>query len=365
MYRRLFLTNLAFCALALGSSLQPQSRTVNLRQWGYALPANFRHISQEERAGSSRLLAFYENGSVVAGFVTREADTLATRDHPALTLHVITFSKGGSFLSELKFPTSMWNGNGIFVSSSGDLLVRTPDALTLYSEAGKILTKRPLDRRVSLRVFSNRQEAVLEQEHDIQVISLRTLATVKRCSYPYWFGWFSNHNVMFLLPRDPADLQRPFGLRVDEICGPTQFTYRWRLLPGAGLATLLDDTRFITIGLRAIEVVDRDAPQWRDSFGKYRCPLEAQTDQEARTFAIVLAESVGGSRILDINSRLKSVKIVVYRTTDGKRLAEVPVEHLGKPAFSPYLFHFALSPDGSLLAVLSDGFLQITPISGE
>jgi hypothetical protein len=48
----------------------------------------------------------------------------------------------------------------------------------------------------------------------------------------------------------------------------------------------------------------------------------------------------------------------VYRAADGKRAAELVVEH--PPRFA--LDFFALSPDGSLLAVLSYGFLQIAEV---
>jgi hypothetical protein len=72
---------------------------------------------------------------------------------------------------------------------------------------------------------------------------------------------------------------------------------------------------------------------------------------------------VGGSKILDISSHLQSAKIVVYKASDGAQLAEVPIELRENPGLTMLLLEFALSPDGSQLAVLSGGFLQLTPIA--
>jgi hypothetical protein len=50
--------------------------------------------------------------------------------------------------------------------------------------------------------------------------------------------------------------------------------------------------------------------------------------------------------------------MVVYRLSDGKRVLESPVE----PATPASHFDFGLDPGGKLVAVLSDGVLEIVPV---
>ena len=74
-------------------------------------------------------------------------------------------------------------------------------------------------------------------------------------------------------------------------------------------------------------------------------------------FAILVQTYQGGNRLLDISSRLKSQRVVVYDANDGKRLVEVPVPKLAK-----FFLDFALSPDGKLLAIKCDGELQVVTV---
>jgi hypothetical protein len=345
------------CLLVLNSALEAQSPLIDLRQWGYTQPPPFR----KESFPLSSLLAFDSRGDVLVGFTMRAGDALATREQPALSLQVVKLSNTGRFLSQLGLPTTAWVGNSIFVTSSGNLLLRTPDELTLYSATGKILARRAIaDRRAFLHVLPGQQRAVLDEAHTVELFQLETLATVKKCMWGRESS-FSANNALITFPQDYASMLRPFRLAVSEICGPTQFTYEWGLLPGGGEAILLDDRRFITIGQKAIELVDRDTPQWRDSLHKSTLVHSFHTREVAGRFPLIAARYVGGSLAFDINGCLQSAKAIVYRTSDGKHLAEVPIQHPGKPPFR-YPFDFALSPDGSLLAVLSDGFVQLTRI---
>ncbi len=72
---------------------------------------------------------------------------------------------------------------------------------------------------------------------------------------------------------------------------------------------------------------------------------------------MLVTQYAGGSGFLDLDAHLKSIRIVVYNSQDGKHIAEVSVHELPK-----FVFDFAVSPDGKLLTILSDGRLQIMPI---
>jgi len=73
--------------------------------------------------------------------------------------------------------------------------------------------------------------------------------------------------------------------------------------------------------------------------------------------AVLVKTLGGGSRILDMDGHIGAARIVVYRSSDGKRLAEIPIVPLPVSAFD-----FAVSGDGTRLGVFSDGKLRLLSI---
>jgi hypothetical protein len=157
----------------------------------------------------------------------------------------------------------------------------------------------------------------------------------------------------------------PRQIAVSRFCGPLQFGYEWRNDKGAHAdnATLIDDNHFVLAGTgsSSIEFFDRGVRQWSDSFNRKHDQIQLQSriaiDDNGDRFAVLVQTYVGGSNFFDINGNLKTERIVVYSSASGKRLAEVPIEKL-----KSNVFNFQLSPDGKLLAILSDGELELDPI---
>jgi len=359
MVRRL--VSLAFLLANLGfSGTIPQlpSRIIDLRQWGHPAPSK-PTFTRGEIYRRSHLVTVYRNGDVVTGFVTREGATLASRTRLELTLLTLTFDRKGSFLFEMKFPTTMREGNGIFAVAFGNLLVRTPEAVTLWSHERGVISTRPTPGPQTWVNTSPDRETILlvTPGRSLEALSARDLTVLENCAcQDQMIGSMSNHNIVI---GSPSQYTEPHQrVRVDAICGPTQFEYRWSYPTGTPI--LLDDRRLIINGHSVIELVDSGTVRWRDSFGKGEYALEVESDEKGDIFAVAVPKDVGGSVLLDINGHLKVMKIVVYRAADGKRLGELVVEH--PPRFFPFNF-FALSPDGSELAVLSDGFLQIAQLN--
>ncbi len=169
-------------------------------------------------------------------------------------------------------------------------------------------------------------------------------------------GSISNHNVAIGLPSQYTEPNQ--RVRVDAICGPTQFEYGWSYPTGTPI--LPDDRRLIIDGHFIIELVEGGMVRWHDTFGNGEYALEVESDEKGDILAIAVPKEVGGSLILDINGHLKVMKIIIYKAVDGQRTAELVVEHA--PRVFPFNF-FALSPDGWEVAVLSEGFLQIAQLS--
>jgi len=334
---------------------QLPSRTVDLRQWGYNAPPG-PGISYGEFYLPMPLVSVYKNGDVAAGFVTRGGATFGVRGRPTLVLHALRFDSQGNFLSRSKSPTMAWRGNGIFAVGGGDLLVRTPDALTLWSQQGTVLATRNLvDPYTSVEMSPNRETLLLVRPgYDVHLLLAPELTSLKACTDHESVHSISNGGLAIGFHGEPNHVV------VSEICGPAQFEYHWTRRNARG-ATLLDDRRFVIRGPSGIEAVDRDVPLWHDFFGKSEIVQELESDENGTILAVALSKYVGGSDLLDINGHLKTMRIIIYRTSDGRRLAQVVVEH---PPRIPSNF-FALSRDGSLLAILSDGFLQITALSAQ
>jgi hypothetical protein len=103
-------------------------------------------------------------------------------------------------------------------------------------------------------------------------------------------------------------------VRVDAICGPTQFDYGWSYRTGTPI--LLDDKRLIINGHSVIELVDGGTVRWRDSFSKGEFAQDLQADETGGLLAAAVSKYIGGSLILDINGHLKVMRIVIYRTAD-------------------------------------------------
>jgi hypothetical protein len=333
---------------------QLQSVVVDLRQWGYIAPFGRGGVGEGYR---SRLVSVSKSGNIVAGFVARDGEGLASRNRPTLVLHVVTVDGEGKLVAESKFPTTMWLGNQIFAVAGGNLLVRTPEELLLSSEHGEVLaSKRLADPHIRLELFPNREGVALESlKGVIEVLSTRDLKTLKDCSYPYWVASISNHNSLIRFPERLTDAL-PFRLQVAELCGTAQFEYSWRY--PAGSLILLDDSRFVIHAASTIQLFNRETLRWQHTFGKDEGAGELESDESGTILAVAVGKYVGGSKILDISPRLKSLRIVAFRAADGRQVSEVTVQHPPRYPFD----YFAISPDGLLLAILSDGFLQIVPI---
>ncbi len=181
MVRRLaslafFLANLGLA----GTIPQLSSRTIDLRQWGYPAPSR-PTFTRGEIHRRSHLVTVYGNGDVVAAFVTRQGDTLASRTRPELTLLTLTFDRKGNFLFETKFPTTMRDGNGIFAVAAGNLLVRTPEAVTLWShERGVIATRPSADPQTRVEISPDRETILLVTPgSSLEALSARDLTALK------------------------------------------------------------------------------------------------------------------------------------------------------------------------------------------
>lgn len=352
----------AIAALLSCAGLQAGWR-VDLAEWGYQPPPPMR---LPEAGGSVRFLDFDSANEVVAGFVSHAANQLATRSDPALILHVLTFDPEGKFVSDRPFPTTNQYDNYIFGALNGNLLLRTDTVLKLISPEGNLVAQRGLPGAgyprtvLSILAAPDRTRFALRSFREPNLLlDAQDLSQVAECSYP------AKHDLESISPRNAFTYLNntnfyPRQTEVRLFCGSLQFGYQ--LSQGEPLdGTLLDDDRVALAGVGpTVEVIARGVRLWRDSFDKRHDQVwrEVSVDTRGDRFAVLVETYQGGSRFLDISSRLKSQRVVVYDAKDGKRLVEVPIPKL--PKF--FFLDFALSPDGKLLAIKCDGELQVVAV---
>jgi hypothetical protein len=327
-------------ALVLAIRIDAQVERIDLKSFGYSLPPTKPVRPPWESLGAdlrSRPIAIFPDDNVLVSFVTGK--------QPSLILHLINFNRKGEFLNEKKVPTTGWYENGIYMTGQGNTLVRTASMLKLYSSNGEVLAEKQLtgDRTRILPIPAGQAFALLRESENIEVLDARDLTSSKKCSEMAPIRSVSEHNVLLDVPvsRYPP----VHRLELHEICGASLFAYEWGELPDS--ATLLDDTRIALTGPNVV-VMSKAVKLWTDSFKHDVGAGSVSASANGNTFAV---------EALHMDAAPKSIRIIVYNSENGKHLAEVPVEHLPK-----YAFDFAISPDGKLLAILSDGELRVVPI---
>jgi hypothetical protein len=354
------------CVLFSGLQVGAQVRRVDLREWGYKSPEKPRQVFLAQL--SSHMISIAENGDVLVGFVTHDRTGLVTREIPALSFHVLRFTSGGAFLSQKTFPTASWHENAVLAGIDGNVLIRTGDKLRLFSADFESLAERelpPTPKGVFLKwqIFplGNRTAFVLYRDSSIELVDWRGLKTIKNCAFNPFESLHSaaQKNLLSFHGSPPSDplLRR---VEVDEICGPAQFSYSWVGDPVD--ATLVnDDDIFLAGGGSTVRYVVKGQVQWKDAFDKKNDSVsdQVEVDGDGQLVAIAVKRFAGGSEGLDIAPKLKAASMVVYQVSSGRRILETRVE---PPR--PSQFGFALSPKGDVLAIMSDGFLEIIPIKG-
>lgn len=347
---------------------QDQARRVDLREWGYRVPES--PSSKFQIRLSTHIISVGQDGQIVTGFVTRDRTGLATRKLPPLSLHVVRFKKNGEFSSQEIIPTPSWNENAILSGAAGSLLIRTGSKLSLFSSSmqrlgEKQLPPTPNSVLINWQIFAlpNRQSFLLYNFHGpdttIELLNWTDLQPIRKCAYsPHdQVLSVSNRNI---LSSYPGARENPLNRRVgiSEICGPFQFSYSWDGDPTS--AVLADDSSIILAGGgSSVSFVVNAKERWKHLFNKKSDVVSdhVEVSADGQFLAIAVKQFKGGSRAFDVSSKLKSINVIVYQVRTGEKLLEVPVN----PTPS-WTFDFALSPQGDLLAIISDGLLEIVSL---
>lgn len=340
-----------------------QPSRVNLNDYGYVLKTS--RLPFLTRS-SAHIVSVDANGETAVSFVTRDRMGLATREFPPLSLHLVKFARDGSFLSQGTIPTSSWDDNAILYGSNGTLLIRAGTKLGVYSPQLKPFAamELPLLSKSALIMWEifplpDRAAFVLYADQSMRLLNWGNLELVRKCTESDFYIAHSVSNREIMAHR-PSRWDHPYRRTVDisEICGPYLFSYSWE--GNTTSAALVDDKSMLLAGGgSSISLVVSNETRWTAEFDKKSDVVadHVEISSDGLLLAVAVVRLVGGSRFLDIDRKLKSVRVVGFQATSGKRSFEIPVNPNPSSRFD-----FALSPQGDTISIVSDGVLEIHPL---
>jgi hypothetical protein len=377
MYRKLKLcvwviTAMLVCAQPHLAQTTAAPSIVNLRDFGWEPPEPLQ--LREVDTVSRRAIVIDHKGQILVGFPVRERNGLVTREHPALSFHVVRFTPDGEVNLSFSLPTNGWRNNSIYLTDTDHIIVRANDSLQLLSRSDSNVENAswamisPCALRCRIIQSPSRRTLLLDTwdvNPPLTVLDLSQFPAARRCEKTRYtmdsitdkFAYYSGMNRQL-----------------------EHFTYRWPLcdyeqrveLPIhiLGSYAVLNDQFLITnINEKAdkytnnhLHVISFDGhikfqqalekhESWNNFFGPIR------SSEQANRIAVDIITERGGNQILDLSAHITARRIAVYDIDTGKELASIPVN----PKHH-YRYEFDFSPDGHRLAILEDDIVKVMDI---
>jgi hypothetical protein len=338
--------------------------TLDLKMFG-ALPEHGRH---PDSVRSPRLLVFGRDGRLGFGLENRErATTLVTREDPASSLQIVVLNgSDGKKIAETSVPIALRDTVGMYVGRSGNFVVRSNGQLRLFGPDLVLITSNQVatSHRISWNLFNSQDGSSLlisaengEGDQNLTLLDGDNLRPLYSCSLKTGLQaptTILGYSGASLLP-DSNSVLRVRRLALQEICKSQRIIYEWN--GDAAYPTLLNKDRLVLTGpTREIlllstegQVVSRELLARSTTSDQH-----VASNLNGKMFAIAAKTFRGGSSLFDISAHLTQLKIIVFDSQNGKKLCEIPI----LPA-AINSFDFALSSDGTLLAVRTDEILQV------
>jgi hypothetical protein len=357
---------------------------VDLRDYGWQPLPKQQHGQHGEHPGTrSPSISIDHNGRVLVGFTTRENLSLATREHPGLSFHILRFTLAEKLDRSLALPANNYFTNGFYLGSKDHIFARANDVLQVLPEQGDegethrtdtngrplascpidceisySFSRRTLILRTSARPFSfdNLTYTIL----DTSSFPPRIVQTCSRMAnygekitdkFVYWVGSEGRERFARRFPFCDVDHSE-------------EFSSTW----GGGFFPLSDDAFLMLDSDKDSRgVVELVGPDGRVKFQhvmpkknevpQYYVGFWATSDERGDRFAFIVDTWHGGSHFFDISGKLVARRIVVYDES-GLELASIPVSTTYHRDFD-----FCLSPNGHRLAMVDESMLTIVDLN--
>lgn len=367
----------------LAQAQPPNFARLRLEDFGWqSLPKPQR--GSEFPGSRSKLVAIDHKGRVLVGFTARENYSLATREHPGLSFHILRFTSQGKVDLSLVLPTKDYFTNGLYLGRNDQILARANDTLQVMSEGDgaseRGATSRPLmSCSMNCWIYQSPSHST-------------TIVSESKDSFGHSSLWHTNDSTYTLVDTssEPRILQTctKMGFYGEKITdkfaywfgteGSEHFARRYPFcdvdhaeelsLSQIGITFLLNDDAFLSLGSELkksageVEVMGSDGHiKFRHELPKHDTPSYyagalATPDEHGDRFAFIVETWRGGSRTLDISGKRVARRVVVYSEA-GQELASLPVSTTYHRDFD-----FSLSPDGHRLAILDEGVLTVADL---
>lgn len=345
---------------------------VDLRSFGYT---GFEPRGEKWDVGlGADPICFPDKDLVVATFLTpATVSGLSRRDQAnslfPFRLHVIALeSATGQVRATKEWPVP-YSRAAVAPVRAGKFILLTPEGMSLYSAALQKLKDLPLpfahhsNVHVWAVYFSPSGTSLLFEYSDpegfhCQWIKAEGLEVVRSWTEkPGWGFSISDNEIAVdrVVEKSRGSLSEVLIRNLD---GP------WRVFCGArrecGSPQFVSSDKLVLYRTHELKLMRTDgevllSEQFRygDEWIQYSRPPLPSAD--GLRFAVHLARPRGGSALLDIPARFELNRIVVYDTGRGNHVFILD----GKKAKIKKVSGLALSPDGSLMAVLAHGVVRV------
>jgi hypothetical protein len=248
----------------------------------------------------------------------------------------------------------------LHLTDDGKFVVRAGDSLQLYSRDFTLLKERALESKPyeswNLKIAPSGQVLWLDDEYDgtshLHVLDSHTLNELAVLNEEGMGGWFSGSD--HAIARSPQ--RQPDRIMIKNITGPWRILYNARETGRcASEPTFVNNEMLIagscdSIGLisAAGEILMKDKPRK----GEHIEWDVVAASRNGKMAAVSLRRTKGGA--FDTAIRRSNTTVVIYDLERRSAIMRVGVSPL--PTSS---YHIALSPDGALLAVMTDSIVKI------
>jgi len=310
---------------------------------------------------------FGSRDEVICYFVTSNAGHLQKRDSGAASdpfqLQVVSFIAKNGAVKYRKTLPAHFGYSSVFANKEGNLIVRTGNLLRLYAaDFSNVSAERTLPSsgeydEWTLRMSPSGTTLLLDhyspagsEAEILSALSLSTLVRV-RGTRPRLFPTFSMSDKSVIRPDSESK-----NILIRTFDGP------WSSVPAAlscvSNPVFLDDKRVLdACGHEVVVLKVNGDILLRDPIEKKE-HLEQLTSStlEGRLAAVSAMQTTGG--FADYGSvRRSRTTVLIYDVELGRRIVSVPVVPIPKQDYD-----FALAPDGSSIAVMSDNSMKLYAI---
>lgn len=351
---------------------------IKLNQYGWRpLPPPVRHEAWPTEA---HLLKVDSKGRVLIGYPTREGTDLALRGDPKLSFHIIRFTPEGKLDLSVSLPTDNLPHNAVLVDAGDHILAVASDTLAMLTGDDRDPTEQLTWKTLTSCSQSFQHCRIVQSPTRRVLFVIGCSSPISDCSTAYdtsapepkvakgciWRGGRTTDRFGYLSGWERGYFTRRYALCDSDDQQPLPLDDQvW---------AVLSDDLFVTARYKKkweLGVVTRDGrSKFQLQLPKHDTPPlnieHVKGDASGDRFAIVIDKMRGGSAALDIGAHLAARRVVVYSSDSGSQLASLnvypPVPNYGVALGIVPGFAFDLSPDGHVLAVLSEGVLTIVKI---